>query len=693
LERHIDHVTKDTQHSTTWESVAASCYQPNKDAKPSRKEANQKENESLLRTEGSTGNLLTSLFKIQGNPSDPAVAQELKIAALHGQQDSAKGASLSIDFNSATNKDQPVTLSEKLDYKFESVTDLQKQFQEHHPNIDLGHIVHLQFRVKAPSGGELTAQLMEENSPYKQSLSERIDLGKGAKNKDSSGYIDYDGYAVVPSTATTTDSSGATKNDGLDLKFTFAGGQSRGQVEIADLKIQEVASAPGIDPSKVVQTYEKGSPERRNDSFMLGVNSNHLIDSNTRPPEDIFNGFVKTAQTDHPGDLKQQLKEIEADSVAYIKDNSFTPEQKLEYMQQLKSMGVNTVTIPIYWNQIENQQGKPDYSKVDDLISMAEKAGMKVKLHPLVWADCYPEWLQKDFSAAKAKDPKLTEDQFTQSAIQQHIDQTLQHFGDKFGSEIAAVEVNEMDSTEQLVHPKLDNYGRVVRNAKGNAEMIPVENGLTQWIKDAGPAAVTNQVDTWIKSSLSKNSRLANTKLFENEYYIDQKTASFDLQINQSPNRPAAYGIEAHQFSAAHPDQNESDPLLAIYQKLQTRMPNGASNYVSELTVETTPAPNFDERKMSPEVQKAEKEMAQYRTDHREAPLTVDQRKAEEQQAEEMLAWYKLAANNKNTKGITLWDGSEKNAWLKNTGGVLDQNMEPKVSYFAVQDYIKKLRS
>jgi GH35 family endo-1,4-beta-xylanase len=705
-ERIAQDTQKDTRQGTVWESLAASCYQsnthpsskqPNSNDKNSnnknQNDKNQNHNECMLRTDGSTGNLLTNQFGIEGTLKDPATAGEPNTVTLKGQQDGAKGSTVNIDFNSGTDRDQPVTISEKLNYEFKPVTDLQKKFQDSHPNTDLGHIVHLNFRVKATSGGELTTQLMEENSPYKQSLSERIDLGQGAKAKDSAGYITYDGYAVVPTTARTTDSSGATKNDGLDLKFTLNGGQPKGQVYIEDLKIQEVSSAPGIDPNKVIQTYETGSPDAHDDSFMLGANSNHLVDSNTRLSDDTLNNFVKTAQTDHPGDLKNQLKEIGEKSADYIKENSYTPEQKLDYLKQLKSMGVNTITIPIYWSQIENKQGKPDYSKVDDLVDMAKQAGMKVKLHPLVWADCYPEWLHQDFTAAKAKDPKLTEDQYTQSVIRQHIDQTLTHFGEKFGGEIAAVEVNEMNSTEQLAHPKLDEYGRVVRNASGNAEMIPVHNGLTQWIQDAGAAPVTNQIDGWIKDSLSKNPGLANTKLFENEYYIDQNTASFDSQLNQSPNHPAAFGIEAHQFLAAHPEQNESDPLLAIYQKLQTRQPNGAKNYVSELTVETTPAPDFDESKMSPAVQKAEREMAQYRAEHHEGPLTIDQRKAEEQQAEEMLCWYKLAANNKNTIGITLWDGSEKNAWLQNTGGVLDRDMEPKIAFFAVQDYIRELKT
>jgi len=666
-----------------WQAVAAQCYSDSALIKDLNKLTSDC-SLPALDIGGAKDNLLTGKFAVEGNPTSPETIRAKSAVSVDTQTTSTDSSSMQINFKHQTAPDEPVTISQPINYQFKPTTALEKQFQKDHPNIDLGHIVHLHFRYKAENGGDMTLQIMGANSPYKQSLSERLDLGPNAGKKDAQGYYTYDGYAVVPDTA---------DSKSLDLKMSFKGGQPQGSVDIKDLNLQEVDKAPGLDPAAVIKAYESSAAPQTESSFMLGANANHLIDTNTRVPDALLNTFVQTAQKDHPGDLADQKKEITADSAAYIKENSFTDQQKDAYLKELKAMGINTITIPVYWNQIEGQQGKPDYSSVDKLIEMAQKDGLKVKLHPLVWADTYPDWLKQGYDAAKAKDPGLSEDQYTQSEIHQHIDQTLQHFSDKFGGEIAAVEVNEMDSTGQLQHPKLDQYGRIIRGANGNPETEAVQNGLTQWIKDDGAAAVTNQVDSWIKQDLAQDKGLKSTQLFENEYYIDQKTGAFDAQINQSGSHPDAYGIEAHQFSSMHPDQNESDPLLEIAQNLDTRQPDGAKNYVSELTVETTAAPGFDESKMSPQVQRAEQQMAQYRAAHGEAPLTTDQRKAEEQQAEEMLAWYKLAENNPNTIGITLWDGSEKNAWLQNTGGVLDAQMQPKISYFAVQDYLNQPNS
>jgi hypothetical protein len=169
--------------------------------------------------------------------------------------------------------------------------------------------------------------------------------------------------------------------------------------------------------------------------------------------------------------------------------------------------------------------------------------------------------------------------------------------------------------------------------------------------------------------------------------------SSFILPDGNLPNRPDAFGQESHQFSADYLDLNENDPLLSIYNQIQNRQVGGTKSYISELTVETTPDRNFDQGHMSQAVKKAEHEQEQYRKNNGLPPLNEQDRKAQEKQSEELLAWYKLATANPQNIGISLWDGSEKNAWNGNTGGVIDSDYNKKISYFALQDYIQEFKA
>jgi hypothetical protein len=112
-------------------------------------------------------------------------------------------------------------------------------------------------------------------------------------------------------------------------------------------------------------------------------------------------------------------------------------------------------------------------------------------------------------------------------------------------------------------------------------------------------------------------------------------------------------------------------------------------NYLSELTVETIPIPVLNESKMSKEVVVAVSEAQAYRADRHLAPLNADQRKAQVKQAEELLAWYMMGTGNDRPEGISTCDASKKNAWLQNTGGVIDTDGNPKISYFMLKNFIR----
>ena len=134
-----------------------------------------------------------------------------------------------------------IAFSQSIEYQFNPVTPEQKQWQQEHPNgPELGHLVHVHFKAKSTNDNKMTVQLMDSKPPYAQSMSERVDLNEHGQ-KDSDGYSTYDFYEVVP------DSKGDGK---LNLKINLGREQQPGEIDIKDLRVQEVSSAPGINPAQ-----------------------------------------------------------------------------------------------------------------------------------------------------------------------------------------------------------------------------------------------------------------------------------------------------------------------------------------------------------------------------------------------------------------------------------------------------------
>jgi len=568
---------------------------------------------------------------------------------------------LQVKLNRQIQDGEHVAISQPIDYQFNPITPEQRQWKQDHPNgPELGHIVHVQFRAKSDEvkDHKMTVQLMDSKPPYDQSMSERVDLGKG--HADPDGYTTYDFYGVVP------DSKAGNK---LNLKFNFGSEQPAGKIDIKDLSLQEVTSAPGLNPADVAQAASEGSGSVRrqnNVPFVFAADGNQLTVQNVFLPDEIR----EKAQKAYPGQPDKQQKMFEQ----YQQEHALTPEQQKTYLQKMKEMGIDCIHIPIYWNQTETQPGKTDYAAVDHMIDLAKSYGMKVELDPMVWSYCYPGWADKGgqtpqgSGGAAAQSNEFNEQQ-TKSVTRQHIDDIIQHFGNRADF----IVVNEMNSTDLATRKKFD--------ANGHAQLEQMHNGLTDWVSKEGPAAVINQVDRWAREDLKKYGSTA--KLLENEYDVDQQTLSSDAVVSQDANRPDALGIQMHQF-------NGNYPVLRIAKELHDRAQTGIPDYISEITVDTNPAGRIDQSTLPPEVSLAVAKEDYYRKLHNLSPLTDAQKQAQEMQAEQLLVMYKLAMHSSTTVGVSLWDYTDRNAWNQNTGGVLDTNLDPKISYYALQNLIQE---
>jgi len=72
-----------------------------------------------------------------------------------------------------------------------------------------------------------------------------------------------------------------------------------------------------------------------------------------------------------------------------------TKEQEDEYKRKFVDL-FNCATIPLYWNSIEPEAGKPDFSAVDRVLEWCKSHDIKVKGHTLVWVhgDNVPKWFR-----------------------------------------------------------------------------------------------------------------------------------------------------------------------------------------------------------------------------------------------------------------------------------------------------------
>ena len=73
-------------------------------------------------------------------------------------------------------------------------------------------------------------------------------------------------------------------------------------------------------------------------------------------------------------------------------------EQWRRDLQQIKSLGFNTVRTWVEWAACEPEQGRYDFSNLRLLMKLAEEVGLRVFIQ--MYVDSAPDWVAEDFSHA-----------------------------------------------------------------------------------------------------------------------------------------------------------------------------------------------------------------------------------------------------------------------------------------------------
>ncbi|MHC5034173.1 MAG: endo-1,4-beta-xylanase [Planctomycetota bacterium] len=76
--------------------------------------------------------------------------------------------------------------------------------------------------------------------------------------------------------------------------------------------------------------------------------------------------------------------------------NAFPRNQRLAEIRARFSQALNFATLPFYLARLEPEEGKPDYSRIDEILAWCEQEGITPKGHPLWWGNPsgVPKWLE-----------------------------------------------------------------------------------------------------------------------------------------------------------------------------------------------------------------------------------------------------------------------------------------------------------
>jgi hypothetical protein len=169
---------------------------------------------------------------------------------------------------------------------------------------------------------------------------------------------------------------------------------------------------------------------------------------------------------------------------------------------KLKAMHLNTILMPVYWELLEPQQGKFDFTLVDNLVDSARKNDLKIVI---LWfgswknsISCYaPNWVkinQKRFPRSRTKDGRAVE--------------ILTPFND------------ENRNADLKAFSNLMKHLRTVDGKQNTVVMIQVENeiGMIPEARDycaEAERAFTGQVPKELIAYLQKNKESLSKELFQ----------------------------------------------------------------------------------------------------------------------------------------------------------------------------------
>ncbi len=291
---------------------------------------------------------------------------------------------------------------------------------------------------------------------------------------------------------------------------------------------------------------------------------------------------------------------------------NYQGEQHRKYAEQFAAL-LNYATLAFYWGAYEPERGRTQAQRdlQERIARWCKERGIATKGHPLVWHEVYPRWAPSDPDEAKA---------------------------------LLRARVREIVSGFKGLIDRWD----VVNEATVSERF---QNGVGNWIKRDGAAAVVAESLAWAREANPK------ATLLYNDYNI---SPAFEQLVEELVKRKApfdAVGIQSHMHGGEW-------PLERAWQVCETYARFGKPLHFTETTV-ISGEYGF----MRP----------------RPWPTTPD---GEARQADYVEKFYTILFSHPAVEAITWWDFMD-GGWMGAPAGLLREDLSPKPVYHRLMRLIK----
>ncbi len=192
-------------------------------------------------------------------------------------------------------------------------------------------------------------------------------------------------------------------------------------------------------------------------------------------------------------------------TTAFMLDSFEKPEKEIEYKKLFANL-FNQAVVPLYWSDLEPEEGKPRFAKdsvniyrrppVDTVLEFCEEYGIQPKGHCMLWNSFLPKWfLEKDEESKKA-------------AIERRFKEISERYADKIPSfDIVNESAANYFRGKRNIFPNYDRYGMklgakyfpnnikilnetngaIWRNFFNQSEYVPFNMQLREFIREGIP--------------------------------------------------------------------------------------------------------------------------------------------------------------------------------------------------------------
>ena len=286
----------------------------------------------------------------------------------------------------------------------------------------------------------------------------------------------------------------------------------------------------------------------------------------------------------------------------------------------------NFATLPVYWGHYEPEPGKTQSERVKRLHQWCTEAGWKTKGHPLVWCQGPPDWLPEDPGRIKR-------------LIQERMERLVEDFGPQSD--------HPLDFVDFINEPTVQPWN--------------FDHALARWMQAIGTdASVEMAYQACRGFDLPRRGMI-------NHFLRDREFLDVCRRLLESGRPLRAVGLQSHQHSGTRP--------LWMFQE------------ETDLFADTLSLPvHWTENSiLSGEMRRIR--FVQGKADVPPWPSTPE---GEEHQGRALAEQYTLLFGHPKVEALTQWNFTDATAWLGAPSGLLDKDLQPKPSYNALYDLIRR---